>query len=302
MIFLLSLVEEVIVLKEKALTTERYVKLLDCIEGASAQTRERLADVYLGKSPKKGSTKIITVEEIKFALSVKNISLSGLKFQGNQVTVEFSDDVKEEENLTKIAISIEIKQYLKKTLGNDFNCRIVDIFPTDLPGDLQVMKIETKSEKPLGDMLFKLELSRGKFASVVVNVRQQRKALAASKTLQAGTVLTVKDFEWLEVEIDNESDLLTDETIILGGKTLKKIAKGEMLRAVDLKLKPIVKRNQLVRAKGKYVETMARSLQEGHLGQIIQCEFSATKTKFQGKIVGSDSVEIISTILNGDKK
>ncbi len=289
--------QDVLTLKEKVFVTERYIRLLDCVEdNLSNGIKEALKNVYLGKAPAKNEKKRITPDDIIIALHAKGIQTK-ISFEGaKEVIVEFGEEIKKvkDENLTHMEILLEIKHYLRKNLSSNFSVKIIDIYPDNLPGDLHIITIEPAGKKLTGDVLFKLELSLGRKASVITSVRLKKKVIVASRAIPVNSTITPKDIDWAEVEVEEEGNAMTASDGVLGSKTLRKLSKGEVIQPSDVKLKPVVKRNQTLRAKGKFIETTARALEDGALGQIIECEYTSTKAKFRAKVVSGELVTIVT--------
>ena len=121
------------------------------------------------------------------------------------------------------------------------------------------------------------------------------KAVVAIKPIYPGRILTTADITLKNMAIESsEVDYFTDISILVGSISTANIEKGEIIRLGLLRLKPVVKNRDTVRARGKFIEANAVALQDGAIGDVIKLEYPATKIKFMGKVISSTVVSVVN--------
>ena len=116
-------------------------------------------------------------------------------------------------------------------------------------------------------------------------IRLEERAFAA-KDVPAGKTLDREDVELRRVEADGPAEP------VLGVATAVRLRKGAPIGAADLKLKPVVRRGDIVRLVSPAFEVDARALEDGTPGQEIEVEVAASKAKLRGRVAGAGKVEI----------
>ncbi|MBI2898729.1 MAG: flagellar basal body P-ring formation protein FlgA [Planctomycetes bacterium] len=290
---------DVLVLKEKAAASGRYVTVLDVVrdEKLGFAAREDLKFVYLGRAPESGE-RVITGEEILKEL--RRRGLGGYTVQGEKVAVTVAEAGPRVGEWGREALAFEVKCHLvtsRRMRSDDFAVRISYLEPESVPSGFAVVEVRPRDESDLERAEYMIVLEnaqkRRMTAEAIVRVLTMREVAFATRDLGVGRTVTRDDFEIRRVEAEQTDRLVSDVGSLVGARVLAKIPKGQPLTRIDLKLKPAIRRRDLVRARHKYIETKARAAEDGAIGEIVWLEYATTGTRFRGRVVSSEEVEVV---------
>lgn len=295
---------DILQLKDRVQVRERYVSLLDIVdeELLSLDAKVLARRVWLGRAPEPGKTRIIRAQDVLRELEARGYDPKAFTIRGEQVQVGAVADSDADSGSVRLAerlIALEIRNHLVHRHGfspSDIRVTIIDTHPDGLPGDLDVLEIVAKEAKTAGPAAFEAVLSNGKEsirASVVANIVRTREVAVARHDLPVGRKLTRADCELRRIECDSE-DVFASVEELVDARVIARIAGGQVIRAADVQLRPIVKRGDLVKAGGRFVRGAdARVLEEGRIGQVITCEFTGTKARFKARVISANAVEVV---------
>ena len=123
----------------------------------------------------------------------------------------------------------------------------------------------------------------------VESKRAVREVAVAAREIPAGTSLGRADLDIRRVEADAAEGLAIDDA--LGAVAAVRIRKGAAVAASDLKLKPCVRRGDVVRLVCAAYEVDARAIEDGAAGREIDVEIAASKARVRGRVTGAGRVE-----------
>lgn len=292
---------DTVILKDKASVAGRFVPLLEVVEGekVGAATREAIKDVYLGRAPEAGGERTITAEEIRRELRRRGIV--EIAVQGEKVVVVASEGGLRGAEACRRAVAFEIKCRLVATRrdlpANEFSVRVTYLEPESFPEGASIVEVRPHDETDLSRAEYSVTVEDGAkrrtTAQAIARVLRIREVAFASRDLQAGRTIAREDLEIRRIEVEQTDRWIEDMAALVGSKALVKISKGAALATLDVKLKPVVRRRDVVRARHRFVEADARALEEGAVGEMIPLEFVATGSRFTGRILSSREVEVV---------
>lgn len=294
-------------LKEKATVSDRFVRLLDVVDGdrLGMGMREDLKDVYLGRSPEEGAQRTITAEEI--GTELRRRGLDEWKVTGDVVlVVGHSGTEPHAGELSRASFAFEIKCHLlatrKELRSSEFTVRVNFMEPETLPAGFEVSEVRTRNAD---------DLRRGEYRVLLRNARQEQRIVMAiarvlfireipfaTKLLRPGQRVHERDFEIRRVEVDHEDRLVEDIDRLPDARVLRSVQKGQPITSLDVKLKPTVKRGNIVRIQSRFVETDGRVLEDGGRGEIVPVEYLGTKKRVSARVVSANHVVVVE----GEKK
>ena len=121
---LILLGAEAITLKEKAIVHGRWVRIIDLVDAdrTDPATRARIAELYVGRAPEEGRTRLISADEIRRELQSRGIDLSAVVWNGESVEVDSSGRfrVKKQAEANMRTVTITLR-------GTDFGREMVEM-------------------------------------------------------------------------------------------------------------------------------------------------------------------------------
>lgn len=129
--------------------------------------------------------------------------------------------------------------------------------------------------------------------SIVADVKQRPRVVAARYNIPRGSVITASDVEFLEV--DDVRNGVTNPEIVLGKEARSDIRAGSSIKA-DAVVEPLMIRkgdlcNVVTRVGGTQVSVQCRSLKDGRLGDNITFESSDRRDPLYARVVGVKQAE-----------
>jgi flagella basal body P-ring formation protein FlgA len=251
-------------LKERARVEGRFVRLADVVRGDAP------ADVWLGRAPEEGRTRAISADDVRRELALRGYAL---EIVGTEVVVERGAEPAED--AARRAAAFEIKRVLleRDALRPDELAVAVD---GPLPAG------EIAGARAEGDA-FVLTYADGSTARVAARVRRLREVAFARRDIPPGRVLGAED-----VELRRAPDGVEDA---VGATATTRIAAGAAISASDVRLKPAVRKGDVVRFTSTAFEVDGRALEDGAPGREIEVEIAGTKSKARGRVAGPGRVE-----------
>jgi len=291
-----------LLMKEKATVEDRFVRLLEVVDVDSLGfgAREALKDVFLGRSPEEGSQRTITAEQIKREL--RRRGLDQWKVSGDVVLVENGSLTEPKVGeLTDASFAFEIKCHLlstrKELRSSEFTVRVNFMEPSTLPGGFSVLDVRARNIEDLrrGEYRVTLqnELKEQMTVMVIARVLFIREIPFAIKLLRPGQRVHLADFELRRVEVDHEDRLVEDLDRLPDARVIRTVIKGEPITSLDVKLKPTVKRGNVVRIQSRFMETDGRVLEDGGRGDVIVVEYLGTKKRVSARVVSASKVVVV---------
>jgi flagella basal body P-ring formation protein FlgA len=286
---------ETLVLKEKAAVPGRWVRLLDLLDlgRTSEAARLQAAGVYLGAAPEEGRTRTILAEEVARELERRGVDPGFLTIAGEKVEVARGASA---DDPLRRAIAFEIKRHLLERQAvpraDELAVRVDHLDPEALPEGYEVEEIRARG----GDftaVLVDPGRTRRVEAAVVARILRRREVAFAAREIPAGKVLERADLEAKRLETTGGEDYLPgDLSPLVGASAAARIRKGQPLSAGDLRLRPSIRRGDVVRAVSSGFEVDARALEDGAPGQEILLEYAASKRRLRARVADAGRVEV----------
>lgn len=268
---LILLGAEAIALKEKAVVQGRWVRIIDLIDAdrTDPATRERLADLYVGRAPEEGRVRTILAAEIRREIESRGIDLSEVVWRGEQVEVSRGVSADAE------ALRQSVQKALEKHVGAAA-VKLVSLQPESCPGDV----VEIKADGGR----FVATMSTGTKVDVVARILRMRDAVFAARDLAPGRPIEKGDVEVRRIEATDDERLL-DLGNVVGSVTATRVRMGAPVTPAELRLKPVIRKGDVVRVVSTSYEVDARALEDGVSGQEIGLEFASSRNRVRARVV-----------------
>lgn len=287
---------ETVVLKEKARAGGRFLRLSDLVDldRSGDAARARVAEVYLGRAPADGETRIVTLDEIRRELERRGIDPEAFAFVGSQVEVTAGAEPAIE--ALRRAIAFEIKRFvLEQGTGgraDETVVRLLSLHPENVSPECEVAEVRARGA---GDFAVVLVDPSGRKtqAEAVARVLRTRETAFAAREINPGKPLERADLEFRRVESPDGEAVSGELATLVGATAAVRIRKGARIAPADLKLKAVVRKGDVVRAISSTYEVDARALEDGAPGQEIALEFVTSKNRFRAKVAASARVEVV---------
>ena len=145
---------------------------------------------------------------------------------------------------------------------------------------------------------FLVTLADGRRVSAVARVTADVRHLIASRGLARDTELTTADVEWTDGSLDGQLfGTFPPEGQVLGARTRRAIARGEVITATVIKLPAAVRAGDavtlVIRAGLMEVRGTGRAVSSGVIGDVIRVMRPAHREPLRGRIVEPGVVEIL---------
>ena len=281
---------DTIALKEKASVSGRWVRVIDLVdaERTDSAARLRLADVYLGRAPEEGKTRTVTLDEIRRELERRGVDPTAFTWRGDRVEVSVGVAASSEPLRERVAFEIK-RHLLEREAGlraDEVSVRVVQLRPETCPEGAEVVEIKARGTGYVALM------SNGASIDVVARVLRARDAVFAVRDLVPGRAIDRADLEIKRVELPEE-ERPADVASFVGAVPAVRIRQGAAVTANELRLKPAVKRGDVVRAVASGYEVDARALEDGAPGQEISLEFVASRNRLRAKVASAARVDVV---------
>ena len=278
---LILLGAEAIALKEKVTVHGRWVRVIDLVdpERTDPATRARIADLYVGRAPEEGQTRTIGADEIRRELESRGIDLSAVIWSGDRVDVTRGLSAETE------AFRASVLRALRKHVGVA-TIKLVSLQPEAGPAAGEV--VEIRSDGPR----FVARMADGTSVDVVARILRPREAVFAARDLAPGRTIERGDVETRRIEAADDEHLL-DLSAVVGSVAAARVRMGAAITAGDLRLKPVVRKGDVVRAVSAAYEVDARALEDGVAGQEIGLEFTSSRNRVRAKVADAGRVDVV---------
>lgn len=278
---LLLLGAEAIALREKATVNGRWVRVVDLLDPdfTDPNTRVRVAEIYVGRAPEEGRTRTITAAEIRRELESRGIDLSSVVWTGASVEITRGNAAPTDALRASLASAIQ-------KLEGAATVTILNLQPDACPEGCRVAEVKSNGEG------YVATLTNGTKIDVVARVLKIREQVVASRDLPSGRVIEPADLEVRKIEA-SDADRLVESGLVVGSTSTSKIRAGSPITAAQLRLKPAIRKGDVVRAFSSGYEVDVRALEDGSAGQEIGLEFVASKNRVRGKIVNASRVDVV---------
>src|SRR6185436_1503556 len=215
---------ETVSLKEKANVAGRWVRVIDLID-ADAAVRARLADVYLGRAPEEGSTRTVTLDEIRRELERRGFDPAEFVWKGERVDVTAGGLVDDR----RAAAAFAIKRHLMEHEGEQVSVRVLQLQPLTWADDVEIAEVKSRNL---------VILSNGTKVDVVARISRMRDVVFAARDLAPGRAIDRADLELKRVEI-SEEEHPAEMAALIGAVPAVRIRQGNAVAMTDLRLKPV---------------------------------------------------------------
>jgi flagella basal body P-ring formation protein FlgA len=292
--------QERLVLKEKAQVGGRFLRLVDLldIDQTSEAARAELAEIYLGPAPEEGKVRTVSADEIRRELERRSIDPAAFVLSGEKVVV--SGGGSPASDALRRAIAFEIKRYLlDREAGfraTELTVRIGSLHPEDLPPTAEIVEVRPRSPEAKSEFVVQvMDPADKKTVEVVVIARllRSRDVAFAVRDLGVHRAIERADVEFRRIDVAGDENYVDEWAALAGATTLVRVRKGAPIAASDLRLKPALRRGDVVRAFSPTFEVDARALEDGALGQEIQLEYVTSKNRFRGRVGGAARVDVV---------
>jgi flagella basal body P-ring formation protein FlgA len=277
---LLLLGAEAIALREKATVNGRWVRVVDLLDPdlTDPNTRARVAEIYVGRAPEEGRTRTITAAEIRRELESRGMDLSSVVWTGSSVEITRGNAAPADALRAALAAAIQ-------KLEGAATVTILTLQPDACPEGCRVAEVQSNGEG------YVATLTNGTKVDVVARVLKIREQVIASRDLPPGRVLEPADLEVRKIEA-SDADRLVESGLVVGSTSTSKIRAGSPITAAQLRLKPAIRKGDVVRAFSSGYEVDVRALEDGSAGQEINLEFIASGNRVRGKVVNASRVDV----------
>jgi flagella basal body P-ring formation protein FlgA len=290
-LLVLTLLEsDTIALKEKATVSGRWVRVIDLVDAdhSDAAARRRIADVYLGRAPEEGKTRTITLDEIRRELERRGVDPAAFSWRGDRV--EVSSGLSAASEPLSRAIAFEIKRHLMEReaglRADDVSVRVLQLQPETCPDGADVVEIKSRGAGYVALM------STGARIDVVARIFRVRDGVFAARDLIPGRAIDRADLEIKRVELPEE-ERPADVATLVGALPAVRIRQGAAVTISELRLKPAIKKGDVVRAVSSGYEVDARALEDGAPGQEIGLEFVTSRNRLRAKVASGTRVDVV---------
>lgn len=274
---------EIIALKEKANVAGRWIRVIDLIDAdrTDAAARVRLADIYLGRAPEEGTTRTISLDEIRRELERRGLDPAEFTWRGDRVDVTAGDAVAADDRRAVMAFAI--KRHLMEREGEQVSVRVLQLQPASWPEGVEIAEIKSRTLAVL---------SNGTKVDVVARISRMRDAVFAARDLAPGRAIDRADLELKRIEIA-EDERPAEMGALIGAVPAVRIRQGAAVTVADLRLKSVVKKGEVVRAVASGYEVDVRALEDGAPGQEIGVEFVSSRNRVRARVAGGSRVDVV---------
>jgi flagella basal body P-ring formation protein FlgA len=272
--------------------------LLDVVEtdGLASDMKRLLGKVVLGDAPAVGEKRVYSTRVIADSLR-KNINK---KFVGVQIPNQVIVANRGYE-IDADAIRSELIARWKKFCDEcrfEFQNFKMPVVPADLQG--YPWRIESNTNFPKGSFSEKIWIERGnndrQLFWVTGQIQIQRKVPVAARALVPGTKLRATDFNWQWRDTTFATDGVLEEGALNGQEVRYALVSGDIIWSRAVQREKAVRRGDLVKVfvgEGNWqVTLMARTQQDGYIGDIVTVKNIQTQKLISGEVVGQNEVAL----------
>ena len=294
-----------VTLREEAVVGTDYVRLMDLAaeERLSEEQRARLEAVYLGRAPELGKKRVITADDIRRELRLRGLDGIGVTLVGTSVVVSRgeAEAVSERDRFARM-VAFEIRNQaaieLKDVSVKDLKVRVTHVEEAPEGASTWIDRVVRRGGSSIGVASYVVELKHPKTGDrqairAVATVQRLREVAFAARPLPRGFRLRREDLKIERIACDGSEDYAFQIEYLTGGKTLERIASGAPIRTWSVRLRPVFRRNALIRARSRFITVEARALDDGVMGEVILVENASSKKRFTARVVSATEVEYV---------
>ena len=294
---------EPVVVKDTAAVAGRYVRLVDVVESGLLGDAivARFEKVYLGRAPGEGKTRTIDVERIRRELQVRGIDPAAYEFVGGPVEVTRSGSTLLGAALRR-AVAFEIKRHLlerkRVVRADDFSVRIVRMSEESFPVEVEVAEVRPRGPEDSEAPEFTVILERADGGTghwemdVTARVLPVRRMVVAAREIPRGKLLAHGDVRVVRRPAEDRDPFWAEPAAFVGGRAVVPIGKGTVLGPSKVRMKPLIRRGDLVRVVSPDYEVDAKAMEDGVRGEEIGLVFLGTRNRIQARIVGAGRARV----------
>jgi flagella basal body P-ring formation protein FlgA len=285
---------DAMVLREQARVGGRWVRLSDLLdaERSGPAARASAADVWLGRAPEGEARRVVTAAEIRRELERRGVDPSAFDVVGERVEVVAG--IGPDADPSRAALAFEIKRHLidqdPARAAEGLSVRVLSAHPEAWPAGMEPSAVRARG----AGFAVAFVSPDGRTAEVLVDARvsRTRDVAFATREILPGKIIDRADLEFRRVECSGEEGYAAEEGL-LGASATARIRKGAAVAAADVRLKPVLRRGEIVRASSSSYELDVRALADGVPGQVIDVEFLTSKRRVRARVAGAARVEVV---------
>ncbi|TET38988.1 MAG: flagellar basal body P-ring formation protein FlgA [Planctomycetota bacterium] len=298
----------VIRLSDSTEASDASISLGDIAEitGFDNETKELVAGTALGDAPDKGETRTVTRREIELRLQHRGVDLKDVEITGAlKVEVSCSSD---RESLDVSPIRRAVQRFLAGYLSGRTRVEILcvdtsvlksrtgTVFPE--PGSAITISAEN-SEIISGDAVFVYVSARDAKDKVVsvtleVSITKLVTVVRINRNLPGGFRITEAVCSEKEVPVQSVSGKALALKDVIGKRTARRLAGGDMLTARDVVLPPVIMKGKKVRVTVKHgsmvLTTTAVAQEDGAVGDTILVQNPTSRRTYTATVEGPGRV------------
>ncbi len=247
-----SVEAQAIKLRGEVTVSSPEVKLGDVVESDVSEYTELFNRVVLCPAPKPGYA-----VEIPGSMVLARIKQVGIDESTFDVSAESRVVVRRATIvLSKDILAGSLRHYILENMPWDEETTDVQVYPPAedivLPeGDVEINWSSSSSSGFVGKGVYRGRISvDGKFYKTIIcraNIEAKTLAISASRMIPKGGVIGEKDITYKEVVVGRRSDnLLWDVDSVLGSRAKRSIPAGSLIKATDIELPAVIKKDQIV--------------------------------------------------------
>lgn len=294
-----------LVLRADAGVEGRFVRLLDLVEAGALDpaTLRRLEEVWLGRAPEAGGTRIVSAEEIRRELERRGFRSGEFEISGECVAVRSvppggEQGTKRLQAMIEGELTAQRAAHGRRGRGDRCAVRMSYLSRTGLPDGCELVSVTPREPFRIGPLHFTAEVRLpGATETLALDgiARLCRIVPVAfsRRGLKRHHVLRTEDIAMQDLEVESEEGYCTDRGALVGGKLHEDVAEGEAFSPSGVKFKSLLRRGDTVLVDGDAVQAYGRALSDGALGEYVRVEFPETKKVVQCCVTGAGAATMV---------
>ncbi len=311
-----------IALKSEAHCDTNLLQLSDIADLSGSELLvQRLKEISLGPSPAEGKTMKIDRSEVLRLLQLRGLSSDALRWSGaetckvirqaahstidrnkfNPTTSNPMNTIVAEKNLEQVILS-----YLQEELGNTLHWKVSPSVPKEHVKSLTLRRniIGIAGGKPPyeGKQEFELLVQSNSVEQTILieaMVQAPDMVVATIEAMREGQVILEKDIKLQPLTTRDRlkiEDCYTDPQKLIGMELKKSLSSGQVLSKKDVGSPRVIEANDIVYVEvisgSVSVQTTAKALEAGGMGELISVEVLPQKKRLFGQVMGPRKVQI----------
>ena len=290
-------------LKVQAKVTGDLILLGDIaeIKGQDAFLIKQLQQILIGKSPRPGYTKIITLQSILYQLGKRHVDPEIVSFSG-------PDRCKVERQCREITTreleTFFVRQFHEQFPDDGFELDgVKGHLSTNLKVPAGKITFEIASREPpsRSEENFVLEIRRdGKLVRhvwVSAKLRYHLTVVIAQRDLSRSQQITSADIAPQEkISTHRDLDQISDPAQAIGMICRQPVRKGTTLSTKMLEKPLLIKKGAIIKIiaenRNLWVESLGKALADGYQGHVIPVQNLASQKSIYGEVTGENKIHI----------